>query len=104
MDQQPKMKLEDFQEKSSSVVSAVLFGSDGSHNHRVAMWGSWLFDSNLATAIPLTQDSLNWCVDGNGGGTTCVSIEDAYILSQNQKVSRRNQRKRRKLKKNVLLC
>jgi hypothetical protein len=101
----PKMIMEDFQDQSTNVVSAVLLGSDGSHNHRVAVWGSWLFDSNLPTAIPLTQDNLNWCVDGNNVGTTCVSMEDAYVLlSQTKNVARRNQRKRRKLKKNALLC
>ena len=83
---------------SSSVVSMLLVGSDGSRNHRVARWGMWLFDSNCAHAVPLTRANLNWCVNGNDDGTTCVSIEEAYeLIFQDKGDSRRKrQRKRRK--------
>ena len=42
----------------------VLQGEDGNCEHAITVTGPWIFDSNLKNAIPLTQNSLNWCVMG----------------------------------------
>ena len=70
------MKMADI--KSGVVISALLVGSDGSSNHRVAIYNGWIFDSNCDSAFPLTQDNLNWCVDGYKTGVTCTGIKDTY--------------------------
>ena len=46
-----KMGIEDFQR--GVVISALLVGSDGSRNHRVAIYNDWIFDSNCDSAVPI---------------------------------------------------
>ena len=88
-----KMDICILQKERSGVVSAILVGSDGSCNHRVAFWKNWLFDSNLSNAVPLTQDHLNWCVDSNISGIICVGLKDAYELVSECRTSGRRRRR-----------
>ena len=42
----------------------VLEGDDGGIEHAVTVYGSWVFDSNVNVALPLTRKTLDWCVMG----------------------------------------
>lgn len=42
----------------------VLQGEDDGCEHAVSIIGSWIFDSNLSTALPRTEASLDWCCMG----------------------------------------
>ena len=54
-----------------------------------------LFDSNCSHAVPLTDIALNWCVDCNEEGTTCVGVKHVYELIPIMNNSRRFKRKKR---------
>ena len=87
---------------TDGVVSAVLRGNDGSCNHRIALWKSWLFDSNCPCAYPISSKILDWCVDGNNTGVVFDRISLAYELlpGTQQEGRRRRARKRKKSDKN----
>ena len=56
----------------------VLQGHDGGTEHAVIVYGSsWLFDSNVEVALPLTRDVLNWCVQGK---YVCVHTAVRFFL------------------------
>ena len=38
-----------------------LFGVDGNMEHGVTVLDNYIFDSNHPTALPLTQDNMNFC-------------------------------------------
>ena len=68
--------------------------SDGAVNHCVTVCGTWLFDSNTATAMPFTRQSLDWCA---GEGARFVCVENGYHFVKN-KVSKKKNRRGRKRK------
>jgi hypothetical protein len=39
----------------------ILLGRDGGTNHAVAVFGEYIFDSNVSTALTLSQQTLDWC-------------------------------------------
>ena len=45
-------------------IIVVLQGHDGNCEHAISILGNWIFDSNLPEALPLTRNSLDWCVMG----------------------------------------
>ena len=56
----------------------VLQGDDGGTEHAVTVYGSsWLFDSNVEVALPLTREVLNWCVQGK---YVCVHTAVHFFL------------------------
>jgi len=97
MTEHKRMKMADI--KRGVVISALLVGSDGSSNHRVAIYNDWIFDSNCDWAFPLTQDNLNWCVDGYLSGVTCTGIKDTYNLENVMKSGGRRKRRHNNKKK-----
>jgi len=56
-----KRTLNIFENISCYPTVVVLRGSDGSVNHAVTVVGTWVFDSNVAYAQPLTLSLLDWC-------------------------------------------
>ena len=42
----------------------VLEGDDGGTEHAVTIYDNWVFDSNVEFAMPLKQNTLDWCVMG----------------------------------------
>ena len=98
MDQYKTMDLSILQTQRSGVVSAIVVGSDGSCNHRVAIWNNWCFDSNCLSAVLLTWENINWCVDGDESGTICVGIKDAYELISETRCSGRRKRRQKNTK------
>jgi hypothetical protein len=44
-----------------SPTSIILAAKDGGIEHAVATVGRWIFDSSMTQALPLTQESLDWC-------------------------------------------
>jgi hypothetical protein len=56
-----KRTLNIFENISCYPTVVVLRGSDGSVNHAVTVVGTWVFDSNVAYAQPLTLPLLDWC-------------------------------------------
>jgi len=53
--------LDIFENISCFPTVVILRGSDGSVNHAVTVVGTWVFDSNVAYAQPLTLPLLDWC-------------------------------------------
>ena len=51
------------------IYLCVIVGTDNGRNHTIALWNGWVFDSNLAYAVPYSKDSLDWC--SGGGEYTC---------------------------------
>mmetsp|Transcript_19367 Transcript_19367/g.26879 ORF Transcript_19367/g.26879 Transcript_19367/m.26879 type:complete len:135 (+) Transcript_19367:106-510(+) len=53
-------------ERNGSIhpTIVVLEGHDGGIEHAVTVYGSWVFDSNVNVALPLTRKTLDWCVMG----------------------------------------
>jgi hypothetical protein len=45
----------------------VLRGIDGGVHHAISVVGSIIFDSNLGQCLTLSNASLDWCCDCNGG-------------------------------------
>ena len=80
--------------EKTSVTSCTLFGSDGSFNHCVAFYDSYLYDSNCDTAYPLTNQSLNWCVGSNNEQLQCMQLRQVIIMSCK---NGNNQRRRRRI-------
>ena len=57
-------------------------GSDGSNGHTVTCKDTWIFDATETSgALPLTRQSLDSCVDGNGTNVLCTGIAKALVLS-----------------------
>ena len=70
-DDAPKNRLDpltktDMREKNGLAypIVVVLEGDDGGTEHAVTIYDSWVFDSNVEVALPLTQNTLDWCVMG----------------------------------------
>ena len=40
----------------------ILQATDGSTNHAIAVVGNMIFDCNEKSALPLSQENLDWCV------------------------------------------
>jgi hypothetical protein len=39
----------------------ILLGRDGGTNHAIGVFGNYVFDSNVGTALTLSQTTLDWC-------------------------------------------
>ena len=44
-----------------SIILCIINSSSFSRDHMIAIANGWIFDSNLPYALPLNEDSLNWC-------------------------------------------
>ena len=44
-----------------SIMICIIKDSSFSRDHMIAIANGWIFDSNLHYALPLNEDSLNWC-------------------------------------------
>jgi hypothetical protein len=56
----------------------VLLGDDGATNHAITVVGTWIFDGNLEKALPLTQESLNWCCSTDSMSTRFAKVFCGY--------------------------
>jgi len=61
--QDRKLQLRDLEEMDHPTV-VVLEGTEAGCYHAATVSGSWIFDSNLPSALPRTMDLLNWCCMG----------------------------------------
>ena len=61
-----KNKLEILNDRSHSPTAVIICGNDGGIEHAISTVGTWIFDSNLKMALPLTKSSLNWCAGKSG--------------------------------------
>ena len=76
-----KFKDDAFEVASSCVFLVMaLHGSDGSTTHAVAIAGKWIFDSNLATALPLTKESLDFCCSTEEKRHDFVGVHKGYAF------------------------
>jgi hypothetical protein len=66
----------------------TLCDSEGAEDHDVAMVGALIFDSNKPRALPLSQESLDRCVDIERTGLTCTAIARAVRLVPTKKMRR----------------
>ena len=55
---------------NTDVILCLLVDSSGGRSHAITLWNGWIFDSNLAYAIPLEIKSLDWCCADNGSRAT----------------------------------
>ena len=62
-----------------------LQGSDGAKNHAVAVCGEVLFDSNVALALQLNRNNLDWCCGAEGVVVEYVKVHLAYRFSYKNK-------------------
>ena len=81
------------------VVSVLLQGSDGSRNHRIALYNNWLFDSNCDNAYPLCKTMLDWCVDGHNTGVKFSRVWYAYAMLENDIGCGKGKRRRARMLK-----
>lgn len=98
--------------KHNMLVVGSLQGSDGSVHHAVTLFRGWIFDSNEATAIPLSKARLDFCTKteeesrvSGGPSSTFVRFQHGLIFVDNTKVNKltfmkMNLTKRQKQKKN----
>ena len=70
---------------SDFPTSIVLCGKDGRIEHAITTVGSWVFDSNLPQAQPLTSSTLDWC--------TVVGYDKVYMAVRFKKSSNTKGRK-----------
>ena len=70
--------MENADKHSTSVL--ILCGSDGSVNHAVTVVGTWVFDSNVAYAQPLTLPLLDWCCSTDTVRADFVQVHYAMLF------------------------
>lgn len=75
----------------------ILEGDDGGVEHAITIYNCWIFDSNLEEAIPLTQNSLNWCCLGK---YVCIAGAISYQFGPVRSVK---QGQKKKLHTDVLV-
>jgi hypothetical protein len=73
------------------LYHVVIKGEDGSQNHCVAIINKWIFDGNYVNALPLSQESLDECIDNKFIGIKAGVQYRKRILSD------KNQQKNNKL-------
>jgi len=54
----------------------ILQATDGSTNHAISVVGNMIFDCNEKSALPLSQENLDWCV---GASTLLPGGEDPMV-------------------------
>ena len=75
----------------------VLEGHDGGIEHAVTVYGSWVFDSNVNVALPLTRKTLDWCVMGK-----YVAVHEAIrFFLPISKLERKRKKQKIRKKKNI---
>ena len=77
---------------SSAFRLVFLLGSDSDNTHAVTIIDNWIFDSGLERALPLTQDSLNYCC---GDNTVCLRGDKGYTFVQRDIGKRKRQNQER---------
>ena len=65
------------------ILLAVLTASDGNQNHAVAIHGGYIYDANEVVAIPLCQESLNYCTSTSEKKSTFKEFRRGIFLSYN---------------------
>ena len=50
----------------NDMVVVLLQGSDQKEDQCVTLFGKWIFDSNLKSALPLSKESLDLCCSSDG--------------------------------------
>ena len=45
----------------NEIIFAILWGSDNSQSHAVAIVNDWIFDGNCQNALPLCKENLDIC-------------------------------------------
>ena len=54
--------------------------SDGKTDHAICIAGGWIFDSNFERALPLTEESLNFCSSSDERSTKFVECTRGHLL------------------------
>ena len=62
-----------------------LLGNDGGGGHAITIVNNWIFDATLPHALPLNQESLNWCCSSDSQATTFKEVNVAIRLCQSAK-------------------
>ena len=73
---------------SSDFRLVCLLGDDFDNTHAITIIDNWIFDSGLERALPLTQDSLNYCC---GDNTVCLKDDKGYAFVQRDIAKRKRQ-------------
>ena len=63
------------------IVLGVLFASDDSCSHAVAINGSYVYDANETVALPLCDDALDYCTSTEKVQSKFVKMKLAYRFS-----------------------
>lgn len=71
-----------FDNGDDDLVIVSLKGSDGKEDHCVTLYGKWIFDSNFSHALPLCQESLDYCCSTENNHETFVSVVAARMFTQ----------------------
>ena len=71
----------------------VLEGDDGGTEHAVTIYDNWVFDSNVEFALPLKQNTLDWCVMGK-----FVRVHQAIRFYLPKSKSEREEKRQKKSK------
>ena len=89
--------------KENDLVIASLKGDDGKEDHCVTVFGKWVFDSNFEKALPLTQESLDYCCSSDESPCKFVGVVEArffpywsklLIPVEGKKKSKKNKKKK----------
>ena len=83
--------IEEAMKHQEDLFHVVIKGEDCSENHCIAIINKWIFDGNYVNALPLTQASLDECINNK-----FVGIQSGYrYFKRNNKTTNQvwNQRK-----------
>ena len=62
------------------ILMAILLGSDGLVSHSVSICQNFIFDGNRRHALPLSQESLDWCCSAPGIPVTFMAYFRAVFF------------------------
>ena len=63
------------------ILLAVLTAADGNQNHAVAIHGGYIYDANEVVAIPLCEESLNYCTSTSEKKSTFKEFRRGIFFS-----------------------
>ena len=69
----------------------VLEGDDGGTEHAATICDNWVFDLNAEVALPLTRNTLDWCVMGK-----FVGVDQAIRFDLPKSKSERKKKRQKK--------
>ena len=75
-----------------SIMICIIKDSSFSRDHMISIANGWIFDSNLPYALPLNEDSLNWCASHGKEGYCFDKFVEHVQVGRKKQGKEKNQK------------